>query len=244
MNSVHKSEDQGTKNKKYAAISSYKISLQTSSGSHDQGSSVNAQGSLKSHVNQLRPYAAQKNQKSRPSKSIAQNKILDRVSTFDYSNPKSIPGKGPSQQNNSTNIPAPPSKKQSATRKLQKRQSSPIFMDFMGLLGDRPPQGNPLDSAQPPAFFQSNTMNNAIPVHTSGYREQIEIIRATKQSLWDQRLMLYEESLHRGRPKRFQNEKNQKLVYPFQKQLLNQSIDMQASSLKQSSILRESRQDA
>ena len=217
-------------------LSPYKVGVQVG-GSQEQAhsQSAQAQGSLKSHVNQLQPYSAIKGAQGRQRRRNPQNRFVPK----------------PHASGNPTPVPIPATSKgllrQSAAGSTHKKQASPQMnmVQHAGSIGNV----RSLDHEEDPqACTKSSTTvidRGTMMQMKSLYLDQMQVLQQTQQSLWEQRAMLSQEAAQSGKIKQVPGQKQEQLGQPFQKHLLKSSLDVHAEhSLRRDSLLASQEQNS
>lgn len=199
---------------KKQVISPYKVGVQVSSG-QDHSQSTSAQGSLKSHVNQLQPYSAMKAAQSRQARRNSQNRLAPKQ--HGAGNPTPAHAQGGAKGLMRQSATASQGKKQPSPHKSFVQYGAPAFADLPMALSQQPSKQQEEDPSQPHTFAKSSTNKNeagSVVQMTQMYLDQYQIFKQTQQSLWDQRRMLQEASRTR-KPKPPFTETKRQDQHPF-----------------------------
>lgn len=184
---------------KKSVLSPYKVGGQVG-GSQDQAhsQSAQAQGSLKSHVNQLQPYSSFKGSQCRQSRRNPQNRFAPKTQASGRPTPAPIPvtSKGLLRQ---------------SAASAQKKQASPQVnvVQLAGAVGKE----RGLDREEDPQAGTKSSTNmvdrGPMTQMKSLYLDQMQVLQQTQQSLWEQRAMLSQEAAHSGKIKQMLGQKQE-----------------------------------
>lgn len=215
---------------KKSVLSPYKVGAQVSSSQEQAHSqSAQAQGSLKSHVNQLQPYSVVKAAQCRQSRRNPQSRFLPKQQPSGNPTPATVP------------VASKGLLRPSAGGSTHKKQASPQ-MNMVLHTGSIGHERSLEHEEDPLAYTKSSTnvMDRGTMMQMKTlYLDQMQALKQTQQSLWDQRIMLCQEAAQSGKIRQASGKKQEQLGgRPFQKHLLKSSLDVRADqSLKRDSLL-------